>query len=256
MKNENKGVSEVDKFFDTLPSEDKKEADVFDDKAKSIESDTSKESDTDEDEPRKNRRQRRLEEKLQQERESNIILAERLRAKTELEETVKANPQVDERLLRIFGTSPEAQELSKHFADLLAETRETAKQEALKEISSLEQQESVEVAKNEDYIDQQLEAIEDNYHVDITSNSPQAVKNRKGFLELLERVSPKDEDGTITDYADFQSTYELYAETHREKIDNSRNKEIADRSMQRSGSSEMKSNITPGFRGWERDYGL
>ena len=115
----------------------------------------------------------------------------------------------------------------------------------------------VEVAKEENYIDSQLEAIEDAYGVDITSETPQATKRRQEFLGLVEKLSPKGEGGIVTDYADFGTTYELYDETHKEKIDNSRQKEIASRSMTRSGSAKSaERTATPGFRGWERDYGL
>jgi len=254
MKNEPQ--SEVDKFFETLPGEDKKEADVFDEKKEAPKPDVP-EKETEDDEPHKNRRQRRLEEKLQRERESNIILAERLRAKTEQEEAIRANPDIDARLIKIFGTTDEGKELSKHFADLLSETKEKAREEALQEISKLEESEKLEVAKNEDYIDNQLEALEDAYNVDLTSDTPAASKRRQELLTLVEKMSPKDEDGTITDYADFNAVYEVYEEKNTEKIDNSRNKEIASRSMQRSGSGKTPERVvTPGFDGWKKDYNI
>jgi hypothetical protein len=253
MNNENK--SEVDKFFETLPSEDKKEADVFEDKKPSIEN-KAPEKENDEDEPHKNRRQRRLEQKYQQERESNIVLAERLRAATELDKAKKENPNIDARLIEIFGTEETGKKLAKHFSDLLSETREGAREETLREIAQLESNEKAEVEQAETQIDEELEAIEDAYGVDLTSNTKEATSRRQQFLTLVEKMSPKDEDGTITDYADFQSVYEVYSTTAN-KVDNSRQKEIASRSMQRSGSSKSESRPrTPGFDGWRADYGL
>jgi hypothetical protein len=75
---------------------------------------------------------------------------------------------------------------------------------------------------------------------------------------MVQNLSPKDQDGSISDYADFGSTFEMYQATRKEqKVDNSRQKEVASLSMQRSaksGSDETK--ITPGFRGWEKDYNI
>lgn len=258
----NNDTSEVEKFFNTLPSEDKKEADVFGDNAKKEEpkSEPKVEKPEADDEPRKNRYQRRMEKRLQEERESNILLAERLRALTETDAAVKENPATDARLIRIFGTTDEGKELAKHFTELLKETKESAREEALRELSEYEAEaqtrEKQEIEEAENQIDSGLEAIEDAYGVDLTSNSDKAAKQRREFLELVEKLSPKDSDGTITDYADFDSTWEIYQATHQEKMDNSRSKEIASRSMQRSGSSTPKRTITPGFRGWEKDFNI
>lgn len=256
----NEPQSEVDKFFETLPSEDKKEADVFDDK-KEAESKPAevveKPTEDEEDAPRKNRRERRMEQKYQQERESNILLAERLRAATELDNAKKENPDVDARLIEIFGTEETGKKLAKHFSDLLSETRTSAREEALREIDQQASREKEEVSEAENLIDVGLESLEDAYDVDLTSNTKEANARRRGFLELVEKMSPKDKDGTITDYADFNSVYEVFAEKTTEKIDNSRNKEIASRSMTRSGSQKSTERpITPGFDGWRKDYGL
>jgi hypothetical protein len=47
----------------------------------------------------------------------------------------------------------------------------------------------------------------------------------------------------------------MYQRTHQaEKPDNSRQREIASRSMQRSAGTGAPQAPTPGFRGWEKDY--
>lgn len=253
MKNEQQ--SEVDKFFAELPNENKEEVNIFDDK-KVVEPEKEITTEEDEDSP-KNRRQRRLEAKLQSERESNIILAERLRAATEEKKAVQENPDVDPRLIRIFGVGEKETELAKLFTGLLSETKESAREEALNEIAQIEQSGQAEVAKAEEAIDLQLEAIEDKYGIDITSNTTQATKARTQFLELVEKLSPKDAEGNITEFADFGTAFELYQDKYSEKIDNSRNKSIASRSMTRSSSpSSQKQAITPGFDGWKKDFGL
>lgn len=258
-------MSEIDTFFEGLPSEDKKVADVFNDKpapaegAKPEEKPEEGESE-EQKEVRLNRRERRLQAKLQAERESNIALNERLKTLAEVERTVKETAgEIDPRLIRVFGTSDEAKEVARHFTEILAETKESAREEALKEIEQRQAAIQSEQKEYESFIDSQLEAIEDQYNVDITSDTPAARKARREFLEMVEQLSPKDQDGTITDYADFGSTFDIYQKTRTEqKADNSRNKEIASKSMQRSGQNGVgaQPQITPGFRGWERDFGI
>ena len=148
-------------------------------------------------------------------------------------------------------------ELAKLFTGLLSETKEGAREEALREIASLEESSKAEVKKAEEMIDLQLEAIEDAHGIDLTSNTAQATKARTQFLTLVERLSPKDAEGNITDYADFGTAFELYQEKYGEKVDNSRQKQMASRSMTRSSSSaSQKQAITPGFDGWKKDFGL
>ena len=248
--------SEVDKFFAELPQEVKQTQDIFDDK-KVTEPEKEEVAKEEDEESPSNRRERRFQAKLQAERESNIILAERLRVATEEKKAVKENPDVDPRLIRIFGTGEKETELAKLFTGLLSETKESAREEALQEIAQLEESGKAEVAQAEETIDSQLEAIEDTYGIDITSNTAAATKARTEFLTLVERLSPKDKEGNITEFADFGTAYELYQEKHAEKIDNSRNKEIASRSMTRSSSSSSAQRpITPGFDGWKKDFGL
>ena len=249
MKNEQ--GSEVDKFFENLPSEDNAVADVFEDKKVPV---PEKEEEEDEEETKSNRRERRMQAKLQQERESNILLAERLRAATEEKHAISENPDIDPRLIRIFGTGEKETELAKLFTGLLSETEERA----LNKIAQREEVNKEEVSKAETFIDTQLEAIEDAYGIDMTSNTAKATKTRNDFLELVEKLSPKDTEGSIIDYADFGSAFEVYQSTHQEKVDNSRQKQIASRSMQRSGSSTSSASRprTPGFDGWKADFGL
>lgn len=253
-------MNEIDKFFGDLPEQDKKVADVFNDKAtpeEGTKKDEPKETE-EETEVRKNRRHRRLEEQLQRERESNIALNERLKTLAEVDRTIReTSGEIDPRLIRVFGTSEEGKEIAKHFTEILVETKESARAEALQEIENQEKGFKEEQNKYENIIDANLQNLEDEYNVDLTSDTPRANKMRKEFLEMVETLSPKDENGVITDYADFGSTFEVY-QGRQNRVDNTRQREIASKSMQRSGptGSEAASKVTPGFRGWETDYGL
>lgn len=259
-------MNEIDKFFGDLPSQDKQVADIFNDK-KPEESATEKVVDKNEDgesEPHKNRRHRRLEEALQRERESNIALNERIKTLAEIrEEGTKLNQgDIDARLIQVFGDSDVGKQIARNFSQVLSEETERAKREMLEEIESRQSQVVEEQKQYESFIDEQLEDLEDRHNVDLTSDAPQARKARREFLELVQNLSPKNESGELTDYADFDSTFSVYQKTRTEDKSETTNrqKEIAARSMQRSGSAGNNGTTppqqTPGFRGWMKDYGV
>lgn len=234
-------MNEVDKFFEDLPSQDKKAEEIF--------GNTPEPEKEVEEEP-KNRAERRLAEKLQREREMSIALNQRVQDLAEQVKTLSEQKQyvaehkdeIDPRLARAFGTTPEGKELTVIFQDILQETAEKAKERAMDEFEARQQQSTQayqkKLGESENLIQSELESLEEEYGVDFTSNSASAKSNRKEFLELVEKLSPKDKDGAITDYADFQSTFELYKE--RKKPEPSRAKELASRSMQTSTSTGIK----------------
>lgn len=235
-------MNEVDKFFGELPSEDKREQDIFNTKSTEEVVPPKDPVDADEDEPRKNRRHRRLEEALQRERESNIALNERVRTLAEMTEarnSEKENLKVDERFVRLFGDNEQGKEISRHFTQILAETKFEAKEEAIREFEQQQVETVQQQRQYEQLIDDQLESLEDAYNIDLTSDAPKARKARREFLELVQDLSPKDEDGTITDYADFDSTFQVYQKTSQERPDDSQNRrrDIASRSLGRTNNS-------------------
>lgn len=232
-------MNEVEKFFQGLPSQDKPAADVLNEQQpeKVVEP---KESDEDESEGRKNRYHRRLEDKYQKEREANIALSARLQALSEEKTFIKEHEgEIDPRLVKIFGSdTPEKKELARLFSELRKEDRETVRQELTSEMEQRQREEIREEREAENFIDSELEALEDAHGVDLTSNSPKARKARTELITAIQELSPKDDEGNITDYADFGSTYEYLQKGQKEApADNARQKEVASRSMQRSNSS-------------------
>lgn len=272
-----KKPNEVEKFFSDLPTNDDKEADIFGDKketskepaaqapAKEASVPAKGELQEDENEPRKNRRHRRLEEQLERERQSNIALNERLMKVLEIKSSASESPssEVPPEWIALYGDGPEAQKAWKVQERMLNTVKTQAKDEAIREIEEKQTAAKAEQRQFESFIDSQLESLEDTYDVDLTSDAPAARKARREFLEMVSSLSPKDDSGTITGYADFGSTFELYQKTKapaEAKQDETVNKakEIASRSMQQSGQGAVGSEpkITPGFRGWQKDYNL
>lgn len=186
----------------------------------------------------KNRAMRRMEDKWRGEREANIALNARLEALSESQRFAKDTEGLDENasISRIYGTdSPEGKEATRLLQKALQETREKATESALERFREEQYKAEQEVVRQQDVLDGYLETIEDEFEVDMTSNSPAARKARQGFFTLLEKLSPK-QNGVVTDYADPLETWELYQKT-REKPNASRAKELSSRSMTKSGTS-------------------
>ena len=251
--------NEVDKLFSDLPSQDKQEADIFSEKPK-VEAEVPA-KDTDEEEGRKNRRHRRLEEQLTKERESNIALNERIKALSEAQDFTREfikkdrDEDLDPDLIRVFGDTPEGKEIARIMEKKMESVTSRAEERALEKLLAQRSQEDNEVKQYESLIDSQIESVEDEYNVDLSSGTPTAKKARKEFLDMIVKLSPKDEEGNITNYADFQSTFEVYQSTI-EKPNASRNKELASRSMQKSGQADTAALEEDATRNYLKSIGI
>lgn len=259
--------NELDEFFDGLPSEDKKETvdDIFKDEpekkpdapAEGVAEDKPEEGG----EPRKNRRHRRLEQQLMQEREARIRAeAEADAARRYGGSTSSASGEVDPRWLRIYGDTPESRQAWQLQQEIFNDYKEQTKEEAMREVQEQQAEITRQQREHEALIDSELESLEDEFNVDLTSDAPAARKARREFLEMVEKASPKDEDGNVTSYADFAAVYEHYELKRAKGKDNritDRQKELSSRTMNRgNGSQASEPTITPGFDGWRKDYNL
>lgn len=184
----------------------------------------------DSDEERTNRRTRRLETKLQAEREAGIALAARLEALTEAQKFRGETTEVDETISRIYGTNtPEAAEATALLAKALGNVEERATKRALESFRKEQQKQADAVKKEEQTLDSMIEDIEDEFGTTFDANS------KKAFFTQLEKLSPKDRDGNIVAYADHHAVYEEMQS--RKPAPNNRAKELASRSRVQSGAS-------------------
>ena len=226
--------SEVEKFFEELPTNDQKIDKLFE----QPESAKPEKVEVEEEESPINRRERRLREKLERERESSMALNDRVK---ELAEKVGKYEQVissdaDDRLTQIFGDdTPEKKALSKLFSDILKDTEANAERRALEAIESRAALEEQQIEIESKTIDSEIDYLEEAYGVDLTSDAPSAKKLRNNLIEMIETLSPKDRDGNIIEYADFDSTFQLL---QNNKPEPSRNKELSNRTMQPSKTTD------------------
>jgi len=199
----------------------------------------------------RNRREKRLLEKNQQLREEAIAAIARAQALDESRTTREAEPaEYLKRIERIYGNqTPEGREATELLKEALEGVKQSVKQEWLEEQESYKGNERQAVRQEEDNLDSILEKVEDEYGINMDSDA-----NRRGYLTLLERVSPKDRDGNIIEYADEDTVAELFIST-REKS-NSRAKELASRSMSRGGQSSGSTLEKDSTERFLRDAGI
>lgn len=180
----------------------------------------------------KNRRERRLQAKLTAEREANIAMAARLEA---LSEAKKFSSETDADYLksieRIYGTdTPEAKTATELLKDAMRGLEKTATERALESFREAQRAEAQKLRDEERRLDGFVEEIEDSYGVNMTSDM------QKGYFKMLEKMSPKDNDGNIVEYADPHSVWEVFSEK-LQKGGSNRAKDLASRSMTASGAS-------------------
>lgn len=189
-----------------------------------------------EEETPKNRTERRLREKLERERIANIELNARLSALSEVQEFRKqGNDDYLASVEKIYGTdSPESQAATELLKNALRSVEERAKSSALEEFRQERQREQEEVRRASETLDNFIEEIEDTHGVSMNSQM------QKSYFSLLEKMSPKDSDGNIIEYADPHAVYEIFSEKLQKRTE-SKAKELAGRSMVNgsSGSSSV-----------------
>lgn len=250
------GQEQVTEFFNNLPRElPKQDIDIFGTKPKEVVADIVGTADDEEvDDSIKNRRHRRLEQKIDALRDENIQLGERVKMLSEVEKFTKENPDVDPDIARMFDNTDIGKENALRLSRKLEQIQEKAEERALARIDQLKDKEKEEFNEASGFIDSELERLEEAYGVKLTPGTKQTTE----FLQLVEDLSPKDEEGNLKDYADFETTFELYQSlSKKEKPDNSRAREVASRSMQRSQSSApVAKPRSPGWDGWKKDMGI
>lgn len=246
-----KDKSEMDQFLGDIPVVDnKKEGDIFD-VSLNGEAETTVEAEAQQEEGTlqpKNRADRRYRDRWQEERAASKQLTDRVR-ELEAEKFARAtasssNIDVDDALLRLYGNDENGRAAAKITQQLLDKTRAEAEAKAL-DIYRSERQKEVEQEQSfQQEMDNMVEEIEDEFNVDLTSDTPAARKANQGFLVMLQKLSPKNERGVVTSYADPLATWEMYQEqAKKSSTDTNRAKDLSSRSMVRSGGSVTDSKL-------------
>jgi hypothetical protein len=222
-------MAELDEFLKDLQSES-----IMDKPLNvSTESEEEPEKETNEEEVRKNRYTRRREAEAQRLRDENIQLNERVKV---LSEVGKFKEEVGDDDLKkveaIFGTdTPEKLAATNILKEALSGLTEKAKKETLRELDSRQEEETGAQKESDDEVDEFLNIAEDE-GLDTEDDN-----TRKGLITLMERMSSKYNDGNIKEFADPEAVIETYKELQK-RTGSSKARELASRSMTRSGESQ------------------
>lgn len=217
-------ASEQEDFLKDL---DAKQDDIFNAPIAPVE----KQDDEDTDFKAKNRRERRLLAENQRLREEAIAASSRAQALSEVQKFQKETGDNDpiKKVRAIYGDdTPEKKIASDILESTLRDLEERATQKALDKFEGSREDESQTVIQEERNLDKILENVEDDYGIEESDH--------KAYLTLLERVSPKDQNGYIIEYADPDYVAETFIRLKERS--SSRAKDLASRGMTRSGSSQ------------------
>jgi hypothetical protein len=211
-----------------------------------------KEEEPDEDEPQpKNRRERRLQEKLEAERQSAIDLANRL---TKLEESRSVRDEEKEYLKgieRIYGTdSPEAQMATDLLVKAIVGARDDAENRAYERIQSERQNETKAVQQAESELDSIIDDIEDQFKVQLTE------AQERSYFQLLQKMSPKDREGNVKELADPYAVWEIFSEKLQSRGTDNRAKDLSARSMVQSGATKDSTLVDDTTERYLREQGI
>lgn len=127
---------------------------------------------------------------------------------------------------------------------------ERASQKAIERFQKQQEeliQKATEADKRAQYeLDNYFDEIEENYNVDLTSNSASAKQLRSQFIEYVRKVAPKDEKGEVERFPDLVGAFEEFQE--RNKRTASRAKELANRGITRSSDTTVSA---PQGKSWK-----
>lgn len=160
----------------------------------------------------KNRHIRRLEEKLQSEREANIASAARIEALSEAQKLRESTGTAawEEKARRIYGNAaPENAAASDLLVDAIKEATHAAREQTIAEVRQEMSVRSQEEERERTTVNDYIEEVENRYGVDFTSNAA-AEERQKEFRNLWFQLSPKDARGDVKEYADPFAVFEIY----------------------------------------------
>lgn len=158
-------------------------------------------------------------------------------AKETVRESIQEADSVLDAFTMIIGNDTAEKKMAlEKLAKGLSERDERTYKRAVTEIQSIQQRQTEDDKKAEAELVQGLESIEEEFEVDITSNTPQAKKTRGEFVDFIARIAPKNGDGDITSYPDMAQAFVLFRDISKKASPN-RAKELASRGIERSGEA-------------------
>lgn len=151
-----------------------------------------------------------------------------------VKEVQEENSLIDAFQTIIGNDTPEKVAALKALGKSLADVQDKAAEKAYARFAEEQRQVQIEEQEAVNELSEGLERIEEEFNVDLSSNSASAKKLRNEYLEYLGKISPKDEYGNVKEYADMDYSFEEFMS--RQKPLNTQAKQIASRGMSRSSA--------------------
>ena len=212
-----------------------------------------------EEEPRNRAERRERSSKWEQrisQRERDLIEREaRLKAVEEIQRA-SAPQDVPNEWLQMWGDKPETRQ-AWALQQKLDQQREERLRESIRQDLVKEQEEQARaVARDEEELDEYIDHVEDSYAIDMTSNTPAARKALELYMDALRSVSHKNENGEVDAYGDPDAAFEIYKARRERENSNSKNKDLASRSIAPSSQADISKLQDDAMREYLRSEGI
>lgn len=168
-------------------------------------------------------------------------------AEQQFRQEVKEELNLPSSFITLVGNdTPEKQQVLKDLANYFGTLKGEAKKEFVAEMQEQERQAIERDNKALQELNAGFEEIEETHNVDLSSNTTSAQRTRTAFVEYLRKVSHKNADGEVDQFADIPAAWEEFQT--RNKAQPTRAKELASRGLTRSTDA---STAVPAGRSWK-----
>lgn len=154
--------------------------------------------------------------------------------------------ELDDIITRMIGNdTAEKLAVGKDFKKVLKSMEARGASKAMSQFQAAQAKIAEEDEKASNTLAQGFEDIEIEYGVDLTSGTAQAKKTRSDLVDFIKRVAPKNSQGQVIEFPDFNETFKLFQElkkTEQSKTTN-RAKELANRGMSRSTTTSSDTKV-------------
>lgn len=136
----------------------------------------------------------------------------------------------------VGNDTDEKKQVLKDLSDFFGTLKGEARKEFLQDLEKQQQQQVEEDNAAIAELDEAFENIEENYGVDLSSNTTSAQQFRAQFIEYVRKIAPKNKAGEVTSFPDMDSAFETFQEQQK-RPSASRAKVLASRGLTRSADS-------------------
>lgn len=144
---------------------------------------------------------------------------------------------IDSMKVLVGNDTPEKVDTINKLEKALYGMDEKAAQRALAEIEQERYEELQAEKEAEDQLIYGFEAIQDATGIDLYATNNRKLKGQ--FIDFIEKISPKDNDGEIIDFPDIPAAFSAFQATQVRASSTLKAKELASRSVDRSGDASI-----------------